>query len=68
MVAANKKKNPSDDTIIQMNEIYLSLSRKGQGKMTTERYEESVRLLMQNTSNSRHMAWAINELADLLEQ
>jgi hypothetical protein len=68
MVAANKKKNPSDDTIIQMNEIYLSLSRKGQGKMTTERYEESLRLLMQNTSNSRHMAWAINELADLLEQ
>jgi len=68
MVAANKKKNPSDDTIIQMNEIYFSLSRKGQGKMTTERYEESLRLLMQNTSNSRHMAWAINELADLLEQ
>ena len=68
MVAANKEKDPSDDIVIQMNDIYFSLSRKGQGNMTPERYEESIRLLIQHTSNSRHMAWAINELADLSEQ
>ena len=70
MVADNKEKLPTENSaaalrINSMNDMYRSLKRNGQGNMTPDRYKNSINLLIKYSVNSRHIAWAMNELADL---
>ena len=70
MVAANEAKLPTENSAAalrknSMNDMYLSLKRRGQGNMTPDKYKNSINLLIEYSVNSRHIAWAMNELADL---
>jgi hypothetical protein len=70
MVITNEAKLPTEDSLAtlrkrEMNDMYLSLKRNGQGNMTPDRYKNSINLLIKYSVNPRHMAWAMSELADL---
>ena len=64
---ANEKNNPPNLDKNKINNMYYDLIGNGQGSDSVDKYKERIGLLMQYTVNSRHMAWAINELADLSE-
>lgn len=67
VVLANEKNNPPNLDQSKINNMYYDLIGNGQGSDSVDKYKERIGLLMQYTVNSRHMAWAINELADLSE-
>jgi len=67
VVLANEKNNPPNLDKNKINNMYYDLIGNGQGSDSVDKYKERIGLLMQYTVNSRHMAWAINELADLSE-